>query len=66
MVRAKTLGRVDRLRAAIGSGCPACRDRPTVHLLGEGDPLPETRCRECGRRFADEVHVFLGIDPATI
>lgn len=65
-MRAKTVARVDRLRARIGEGCPACRNRPPVHLLQESDPLPPNDCPACGRRFADEVYVYPGIDPELI
>jgi hypothetical protein len=66
VVRTKTVTRVDRLREKIGIGCPACCDRPAIHLLGVEDPLPAAFCGACGRRFDDEVLVFLGIDPTTI
>jgi transposase-like protein len=65
-VRAKTVARIGRLRVAIGIGCPACRDQPLVHLLGEHDRPPATRCASCERRFDDEVSVYLGIDPALV
>lgn len=66
MVKAKTTDRIERLQGKIGVGCPLYRDRPAIHMLGEDDPLPERCCLGCGRRFEDEVHVFLGIDPSVI
>jgi Zn ribbon nucleic-acid-binding protein len=65
-VRATTVARIDRLRAKIGAGCPACRDRPQVWILGEDDPEPPDQCERCGRRVDGEVYVYVGIDPDVI
>jgi len=62
MVKAKTVARIDRLRLAVGVGCPSCHDRTRVHLIGRHDPVPLSSCTRCGRVFDDEVYVYLGID----
>jgi hypothetical protein len=66
MVKAKTTARIERLQDKIGIGCALCNDRPAIHLLGENDPMPERYCSGCGRRFDEDVYVFLGIDPSVI
>lgn len=50
-MKAKTLARVGRLGAAIGTGCRACRDWPLDYHLRDTDPSPPTVCDRCGRRF---------------
>jgi hypothetical protein len=65
-VKAKTVTRVDRLRAAIGTGCPACKCWPFVYHLRDTDPTPPTACDRCGRHFAGLVRIYIGVDPDDI
>ena len=65
-MRAMSAARVDRLRARIGAGCPACRNRPRVRIPGEDGPESPKWCEACGRRVAGEVHVYVGIDPDVV
>lgn len=66
MVRAKTAGRIRKLRERIGEGCPACRNRPMAVILRRGDPEPPGSCDRCGRVFTGLVRVYLGVDPNDI
>jgi hypothetical protein len=65
-MRAKMVTQVERLRAAIGEGCPACRDWPLVHCLSDTEPMPPTSCARCGRRFAGLVRRYVGVDPDAV
>lgn len=65
-MRAKTAARVERLRARIGEGCPACRAWPLVWIMGEGSPEPPLACASCGRVFDGLVRVYVGVDPDDI
>lgn len=66
MVRATTAGRIQKLRAKIGEGCPACKGWPLVWILGDDSPEPPTECAHCGRRFEGLVRVYVGVDPDDI
>lgn len=65
-MRAKTVARVERLRAVIGEGCPACKGWPLVWILGDDSPEPPMECDSCGRRFEGLVRVYVGVDPNDI
>jgi hypothetical protein len=66
VVKARTAARVQRLKAKIGEGCPACKDWPHCWILGEDDPEPPMRCERCGRRFAAGMRIDVGVDPNAI
>jgi hypothetical protein len=66
VVKAKTVGRIQKLRARIGEGCPACKGWPLVWILGDDDPEPPAACSRCGRVFAGLVRVYVGVDPDDI
>jgi hypothetical protein len=70
VVRAKTGQRVERLRAKLGDGCPACVSWPLVHILGDSDPEPDLRAgvyrvgarlrrRRSGRHLTAERAMFI-------
>ena len=62
MVSAETVSRIERLKAVIGEGCPACKDWPHVWVMGKDDPQPPVACDQCGRRFAGGMRVYIGVD----
>jgi hypothetical protein len=66
VVRAKTAGRIKKLRERIGEGCPACKDWPMVVILRDDDPEPPGACDRCGRVFTGLVRVYVGVDPDAI
>jgi len=66
VVKAKTVSRIQRLKAVIGAECPACKDWPHVWILGEHDPPPPMACEACGRRFEGGVRIYIGVDPDAI
>jgi hypothetical protein len=65
-VKAKTAGRIQKLRAKIGDGCPKCKAWPHVWILGDNSPEPVTECDQCGRVFAGLMRVYVGVDPGDI
>jgi len=66
MARNGVRRRVERVRAQVPVGCSVCRDWPVVWLMGEGDPEPPEACGRCGRAWAGEVRVYVGVRLADV
>lgn len=56
----------DRVSEQVPIGCPACRVRPVIWLIGDDDPEPPSMCLRCGRESATETRMCVGVRLADV
>ncbi len=66
MVSRELRRRADRVRAQVPAGGSACRGWHAVWLIGEDDLEPPEACDRCGRWWAGEVRVYVGVRLADV